>query len=89
MAGVSITAGFLKLLAKWLVAFGLLLALTGKLSWLSIVIPQAGFLIPFTRWLGFVWLIFAGFKLPKTTAANAIAGSRAASGCEKEDRSSQ
>jgi hypothetical protein len=34
------------------------------------VIPKAGFLIiiPFTRWLGFIWLIIAGFKLPKTTA---------------------
>jgi hypothetical protein len=25
-------------------------------------IPRAGFLIPFTRWLGFVWLIVGGFK---------------------------
>jgi hypothetical protein len=80
MAGVCITAGFLKLLPQWLVAFGLLLALAGELSWLSLVIPQAGFLIPFTRWRGFVWLIVAGFKLPKTSAANAIAGSGAVSG---------
>jgi hypothetical protein len=68
MAGVSVTAGFLNLLPRWLMAFGLLLALTGELSWLSMVIPKAGFLIPFTRWLGFIWLIIAGFKLPKTTA---------------------
>jgi hypothetical protein len=52
-------------------------------------IPQAGFLIPFTRWLGFVWLIDGGFQLPKTTAANAAAGCGAARGREKEDRSSQ
>jgi len=32
MAGVSVTAVFLKLLPRWLVAFGLLLALTGELS---------------------------------------------------------
>jgi hypothetical protein len=70
MAGVSVTAGFLKLLPQWLVAFGPLLAFTGELTWLSMVIPKAGFLIiiPFTRWLGFIWLIIAGFKLPKTTA---------------------
>jgi hypothetical protein len=71
------------------VAFGLLLALAGELSWLSLVIPKTAFLIPFTRWLGFVWLIVAGFKLPKTTAANAIADPGPVSGCEKEDRSGQ
>ena len=66
MAGVSITAGFMKALPKWLVGFGLLLALIGELSWLSLVIPRAGILIPLARWPGFVWLIAAGFKLPKT-----------------------
>jgi hypothetical protein len=29
--------------------FGLLLALTGELSWLSIVVPKAGLLIPLAR----------------------------------------
>jgi len=65
MAGVSITAGFMKVLPKWLVGFGLLLAFIGELSWLSLVIPRAGILIPLARWPGFVWLIAAGFRLPK------------------------
>ncbi len=46
MAGVSVTAGVRKLLPKWIVVLGLLLALAGELSWLSIVLPKAGFLIP-------------------------------------------
>jgi hypothetical protein len=66
MAGVSVTGGFMKLLPKWLVALGLALALVGELSWLSMVIPQAGILIPLARWPGFIWLIAVGFKLPKT-----------------------
>jgi hypothetical protein len=66
MAGVSITAGFSKLLPKWVVVLGLILAITGELSWFNLLIPKAIILIPFTRFLGFVWMIAAGFKLPKT-----------------------
>lgn len=66
IAGVSVTAAFWKLLPKWLVVFGLVLALIGELSWLSIVIPKAGILIPLARWPGFIWLIAAGFKLPNS-----------------------
>jgi hypothetical protein len=66
MAGVSVTAYFWKLLPKWLVVFGLILALIGELSWLSVIIPRAGILIPLARWPGFIWLIAAAFKLPNT-----------------------
>lgn len=65
MAGVCFTAGSVKLLPKWLVAFGLALALVGELSWFSMIFPPAGFLIPLARWPGFVWLISAGFALSK------------------------
>lgn len=68
LAGISIPAGFYKLLPKWLVAFGLLLAVVGELSWFSLVFPQVVFLIPLTRFPGFIWLIIAGFLLPKTVA---------------------
>jgi len=66
IAGLSIPAAFFKLLPKWLVAFGLVLAVIGELSALSLVIPKALFLIPLTRFPGFIWLIGAGFALPKT-----------------------
>src|SRR6185437_14055012 len=46
MAGVSVVGGFRKLLPKWIVALGLVLALAGELSWLSMVLPKAEFLIP-------------------------------------------
>jgi hypothetical protein len=65
LAGVSVTAGFAKLLPKWIVGLGLVLAVIGELSWLSLIVPRAGILIPLARWPGFVWLIAAGFALPK------------------------
>ena len=46
------------------VPMGLLLAVAGELSWFNLVFPQALFLIPLVRFVGFVWLIAAGFMLP-------------------------
>jgi hypothetical protein len=70
MAGVSIPSAFMKLLPKWLVVFGLLLFVCGELSWLNLVFPKTLFLIPLTRFPGFVWLIATGFLLPKTIVAD-------------------
>ena len=70
IAGVSVTAGFTKLLPKWIVAFGLILALVGELSWLDLLTPKALALIPLTRFPGFIWLISAGFALPKSRPAS-------------------
>jgi hypothetical protein len=66
MAGLCIPAAFFKLLPKWLVVFGLVLAVIGELSALALVNPNALFLIPLTRFPAFIWLIAAGFALPKT-----------------------
>jgi hypothetical protein len=68
IAGVCIPAAFRKLLPRWVVAFGLLLAIAGELSWLNLVFPNALFLIPLVRFPGFVWLIATGFMLPKSIA---------------------
>ena len=65
MAGVCVPAGILKLLPKWIVVLGLALAAAGELSWFNLIFPKALFLIPLTRFPGFVWLIAAGFALPK------------------------
>jgi len=37
----------------------------GELSFFSLTIPGAVFLIPLTRFPSFLWLIAAGFMLPK------------------------
>jgi hypothetical protein len=69
MAGISVTAGFLKLLPKWIVIFGLILAAAGELSFLHLAFPNLLFLIPLVRFPGFVWLIAVGFSLPKSRQA--------------------
>jgi hypothetical protein len=67
MAGVSVTAAFMKVLPKWLIVLGLVLAAAGELSWLHIFLyPKLLFLIPLVRFPGFIWIIAVGFLLPKS-----------------------
>ena len=63
-AGVSVTAGFSGLLPRWIVVPGLMVAACGELSWLALIFPHAGFLVPLTRFCGCAWAIAAGFVLP-------------------------
>lgn len=65
MAGVSVSAGLSKLLPKWIVVLGLILAVAGELSWFHFISPNTLFLIPLTRFPGFIWIIAVGFALPK------------------------
>jgi hypothetical protein len=71
IAGISVSAGIMKLLPRWLVWFGILLAVFGETSWLSLYFPKLLFLIPLTRFPGFIWLIIAGFKLPRAVSPGA------------------
>ena len=66
-AGVSVTCYFMRLLPRWLAAFGMLVALTGELSSLSLVAYPANFFIPITRYLGIIWMF---------SVAVALAGNR-------------
>jgi hypothetical protein len=63
---------------RWISVLGLALAAIGELSWLSLIIPGALFLVPLTRFPGFVWLIAAGFALPAARLAAAGPGARRA-----------
>src|SRR5262245_810439 len=69
LAGVSIPAAVMKLLPRWLTIPGIILAAFGELSFLSLVVPGALFLIPLTRFPSFLWLILAGFRLSRTREA--------------------
>jgi hypothetical protein len=69
MAGVSVTAGFMRLLPKWMILLGLVLATAGELSLLHLAFPKLLFLIPLVRFPGFIWLIAVGFSLPNSRRA--------------------
>jgi hypothetical protein len=72
-AGVSVTSGLYRLLPKWIVILGLIVAAIGELSWFEMLTPHVFALIPLTRFPGFVWLIAVGFALPKTKTRGAAA----------------
>ena len=65
-AGVSITSHFARLLPRWLVVLGMIVAAAGELSSLSLIAYPANLAIPVTRFVGFAWLILVGGRLPKT-----------------------
>jgi hypothetical protein len=69
IAGVSVTAAFMRLLPRWVIVLGLILALAGELSWLHLVFPKLLFLVPLVRFPGFIWLIATGFLLPNHRVA--------------------
>ncbi len=66
IAGVSVTSAFIKALPKWLWISGIAIALIGELSWLSMIFPKMVYLIPLTRFPGFIWLIIAGFMMKRS-----------------------
>jgi hypothetical protein len=67
MAGISVPLLVYRLVPRWIPILGLALAVCGELSWLNLEFPSAVFLIPLTRFPGFVWMIALGFSLPATT----------------------
>lgn len=64
-AGVSVTSHFMRLLPRWLVALGMLVALAGELSSISLIAYPANFFIPITRFVGFIWMLSLAVALTK------------------------
>jgi len=73
MAGVSVSAGLTKLIPKWIMFLGLFLAGCGELSVFHLISPQLLFLIPLTRFPGFIWIIAVGFALPRFRKEKSLA----------------
>ena len=62
-AGISVTCYFMRLLPRWLVALGMLVAITGELSWFSLIAFPANFFIPITRFIGLLWMLLVAIFL--------------------------
>src|ERR1700746_2758830 len=66
IAGIAVTAGLTHLIPRWLMWFGIAIAVCGELSWFEMLSIKFLPLIPLTRFPGFLWTILVSFKLPRT-----------------------
>jgi hypothetical protein len=69
IAGIAVPAGFMKILPRWIVVFGILLGVIGECSCLAYLTPWLTALIPLTRFPGFIWCMLAGFILARKKPA--------------------
>ncbi|MEV6520348.1 DUF4386 domain-containing protein [Longispora sp. NPDC051575] len=66
VAGIAVPGLLARLLPRWLAVAGLVIAAVAELSTLSLLVEGAGVLLPIARFTGLIWLVTAGFLLPKT-----------------------
>lgn len=74
-AGVSVTSFFTRHLPRWLVALGMIVAVAGEFSWFSLIAYPANFLIPITRYLGFIWMVLVAVNLTRNRGPEQVQGS--------------
>ena len=68
VAGIAVPALLLGLLPRAVAVAGLVIAAVAELSFLSLAVPALSLLIPLARFPGLVWLVVAGFLLPRQRA---------------------
>jgi hypothetical protein len=68
LAGVSVTSGFYRLVPRWLVVLGIVVAVASELATFSLVTWKAALFIPVGRFVSFVWLIGVGATMPAIRA---------------------
>ncbi|MFP3459844.1 hypothetical protein R5O87_03210 [Arthrobacter globiformis] len=69
VAGIAVPSLILRFMPRWLAWTGLAIAALSELSFLSMAIEPLQFLLPIGRFGGLLWLIAAGFLLPRNRAA--------------------
>ncbi|OMH31617.1 hypothetical protein BGP79_10550 [Tersicoccus sp. Bi-70] len=67
IAGIAVPGLIMGLLPRWLAWIGLVLAVLGELSFLTLLWPPFSAVLPVVRFVGLAWLIAAGFVLQGTT----------------------
>jgi hypothetical protein len=66
IAGVSVSGGLARHLPSWLMWTGIVVAAMAELSFFTLILYPAAFLVPAARLLGFGWMICVAVKLPKS-----------------------
>lgn len=70
LAGVSVSAGLHRLIPRWLMWLGIVVALTCELSSLTLINFTAGYLIPVGRFISILWMIGVALTLPRSVAGS-------------------
>ena len=68
LAGVSVIAWFTRILPRWLVVLGLVIAAIAQVSSLSLIFIPATYLLRVVRFVGLIWMIATGLLLPRSGA---------------------
>ena len=75
VAGIAVPFLILRFGPRWFAWAGLVIAALAELSFLSMVAEPLQFLLPIARFGGLLWLVAAGFLLPRTRMpANRVPG---------------
>lgn len=69
VAGISIVAWFTGLLPAWLASFGIVVAALAAIASLTLLFNVLAFIPPIVHLLGFIWIIAAGFLMPRSRLA--------------------
>ena len=70
IAGVSLSAGLYRLIPRWVMWFGIVIAIACELASFTLVNFNAGYCIPIGRFLGVVWMVALAFTLPTRTSSS-------------------
>ncbi|GAA3292964.1 hypothetical protein Dvina_15170 [Dactylosporangium vinaceum] len=72
LAGIAVPGLLARLLPAWLAWAGLVIAGVAELSTFALLVDGAAYLLPVARFTAFVWLIIAGFRLPRQRARSEV-----------------
>jgi hypothetical protein len=70
LAGVSIPAGLYKLIPRWLMGLGIVVAIACELASLTLLNFKAGYFIPVGRFGSIVWMIGVSLTLPSSVTSS-------------------
>jgi hypothetical protein len=73
LVGASITGGVTRLLPRWLMWFGIVLAAFAELSTLTLILEPAAFLLPLARFPAFIWILCVAVMLPSRRSVSSPA----------------
>lgn len=71
LAGVSVSAGLHRLIPRWLMWLGIVVALACELASLTLINFTAGYFIPVGRLLSIVWMVGLSLTLPRGVPSRA------------------